>query len=149
MDYRMANRSDIELFLSNRIEFVTSIREIENITEFENKTREYLNAHIEKDDLIIFLAMKDGNIAASCMACIYETAPLPGCLSGKAAQLLNVYTQTEFRRKGHATTLLNLLIEEIKKRDVKKIILDYTNDGYMLYQKLGFTRLEHQMMLKV
>ena len=65
------------------------------------------------------------------------------------AQLLNVYTQTEFRRKGHATTLLNLLIEEIKKRDVKKIILDYTNDGYMLYQKLGFTRLEHQMMLKL
>ena len=54
MDYRMANRSDIELFLSNRIEFVTSIREIENITEFENKTREYLNAHIEKDDLIIY-----------------------------------------------------------------------------------------------
>ena len=32
MDYRMANRSDLELFLSNRIEFVTSIREIENIT---------------------------------------------------------------------------------------------------------------------
>lgn len=27
MDYRMANRSDIELFLSNRIEFVTFIRE--------------------------------------------------------------------------------------------------------------------------
>ena len=39
MDYRMANRSDIELFLSNRIEFVTSIREIENITEFPESVK--------------------------------------------------------------------------------------------------------------
>lgn len=149
MDYRMANRSDIELFVKNRIEFVTSIRTIEDITVFENKTREYLYAHIEKDDLIIFLAMNDGNIVASCMACLYETAPLPGCLSGKIAELLNVYTQTEYRRKGHAITLLNLLIEETKKRGGEMMLLDYTEDGLALYKKLGFTLLEHRMILKL
>lgn len=113
MDYRMANRNDIELFVSTRMEFVTSIRKIEDISDFENRTRQYLNEHIGKDDLIIFLAVEDGNIAASCMACLYETAPLPSCLSGKTAELLNVYTQSKYRGKGHAKILLNLLIQEV------------------------------------
>ena len=149
MDYRMANKDDVELFVNNRIEFVTSISNIEDIGDFENKTRQYLYEHIEKDDLIIFLAAKDGNIVASCMACLYEIAPLRGCLSGKTAELLNVYTRSEYRRKGHAKTLLNLLIQEAKKRGVEKILLDYTDDGFWLYKKLGFTLLERQMILKL
>lgn len=149
MDYRMANRNDIELFVKNRVEFVTSIRDIEDVIDFENKTRQYLSEHLEKDDLIVYLAMEDGNIAASCMACLYETAPLPNCLSGKIAELLNVYTQTAYRRKGHAKTLLNMLIQEAKKRGVEMILLEYTDDGFPLYKMLGFTLLEHQMILKL
>lgn len=149
MDYRMANRNDIELFVKNRVEFVTSIRDIEDVIDFENKTRQYLSEHLEKDDLIVYLAMEDGNIAASCMACLYETAPLPNCLSGKIAELLNVYTQTAYRRKGHAKTLLNMLIQEAKKRGVEMVLLEYTDDGFPLYKMLGFTLLEHQMILKL
>lgn len=149
MDYRMANRNDIELFVKNRVEFVTSIRDIEDVIDFENKTRQYLSEHLEKDDLIVYLAMEDDNIAASCMACLYETAPLPNCLSGKIAELLNVYTQTAYRRKGHAKTLLNMLIQEAKKRGVEMVLLEYTDDGFPLYKMLGFTLLEHQMILKL
>ena len=149
MDYRMADQNDIELFVKNRIQFITSIRNVDDIADFENKTRQYLYAHIDKDDLIIFLAMENGDIAASCMACLYETVPLPNCLSGKMAEVLNVYTQAEYRRKGHAKTLLNLLIQEAKKRGIEIILLNYTDDGFSLYSQLGFTLLEHQMLLKL
>lgn len=42
-----------------------------------------------------------------------------------------------------------MLIQEIKNLGVEKIILDYTDMGLALYQKLGFTILQNQMQLKL
>ena len=147
MEYRKANRNDIERFVQNRIEFATSITSLNDVSDFENSTREYLESHIDKGDLVIFLALDNANIISSCMACIYETAPLPSCLSGRTAEILNVYTQDKYRRNGHAKALLNLLIEEVKKRGVEKINLSYTQDGYSLYKQLGFVLSKHHMQI--
>lgn len=148
MEYRRANRSDIDLFVKNRIEFVTLIREISNIEDFENKTQEYLKEHIEKEDLIIFIAVDKNTIVASCMACIYQTAPKPSCPNGRSAELLNVYTLKEYRRNGHAEKLIRMLIQEVKNYGVEKMVLDYTDMGQPLYEKLGFIPLQNQMQLR-
>lgn len=145
MDYRMANHDDIDLFVKNRIEFASSITNIEDAAEFEARTRKYLEANIGKEGLIVFLAIDNNTLIASCMACIYTTAPLPSCLSGKTAEILNVYTKEEHRRKGHAKALLNLLTEEAKRRGVEKMKLDYTEDGLSLYEQMGFSLSENKM----
>ena len=44
-------------FVENRVEFVTLIRNIENVDLFKEKTREYIEEHIDKDDLIIYIAV--------------------------------------------------------------------------------------------
>ena len=149
LEYRRATRNDIDLFAQNRIEFVTSIRSISDIEEFERRTKEYLIDNIESDNAIIFIATENNNIAASCMACVYKTAPSPGCLTGQTAQLLNVYTKEEFRKKGHAKKLLKKLIDELKSLKIEKVLLEYTSDGRALYEKMGFTLLENQMQLKL
>lgn len=146
MEYRKANRQDIDMFVKNRVEFATSIRDIDDVPAFEKKTKAYVEAHIDSD-LVVFLAVDNGAIIASCMACIYHTAPLPGCLSGNIAEIFNVYTKKEHRRKGHAKMLLNKTIDEVRKRGVEVVRLDYTDDGLRLYEQLGFTLAEHQMQL--
>ncbi len=77
------------------------------------------------------------------------TPPLPSCPNGKIAELLNVYTIEEYRRHGYAERLLRLLIEELKTRDVGKIILEYTDAGFPVYQKLGFVVTENHMKLNL
>lgn len=39
MEYRRENRGDVDLFVKNRIEFVTSIKEISNLQDFQNRTK--------------------------------------------------------------------------------------------------------------
>ncbi len=149
MEYRKANRGDIKAFTENRLEFASSVRKPENPEAFKAATAKYLNEHIDKDDLIIMLAMDGEVIAASCMACLFETAPLPFLLSGKTAELLNVYTKEEYRRQGHAEKLLMMLMEESKKAGAEKMFLFYTDSGLPLYKKLGFTPMERHLEIRL
>jgi len=56
------------------------------------------------------------------MACIFQTAPLPSCPTGKSAELLNVYTLKKYRKQGHAETLVRMLIEKSNAVKIVKTI---------------------------
>ena len=79
MEYRRANRGDIERFVENRVEFAASIRQIDELELFRKRTRDYVEEHMEKDDMVIFIAVEGDKIISSCMACIFHTAE---CLYG-------------------------------------------------------------------
>ena len=149
MEYRKAKEKDLDLFIENRMEFINTMRSMDGKERFREQTRNYIKEHIYKDDLLIYLAMENNEIAASCMACLYTTVPLPSCPSGKCAELLNVYTKKDYRRQGHAEKLISLLMEEAKELGIEKIWLDYTAEGYTLYKKIGFVELEHRMEIKI
>ena len=149
MEYRRANRGDIERFVENRVEFAASIRQIDELELFRKRTRDYVEEHMEKDDMVIFIAVEGDRIISSCMACIFHTAPLPSCPTGVCAELLNVYTVQGYRRRGHAEKLLRMLIKEAGRLGVGKILLDATQMGRPLYEKLGFVPLSDQMQLKL
>ncbi|BCN30829.1 GNAT family N-acetyltransferase [Anaeromicropila herbilytica] len=149
MEYRRANRDDVDLLVHNRIEFVTSIRKISDIEGFQSRTRQYLEEHIDKDDMIVFIAIDNNQIVSSCMVCIVQTVPKPSCPNGISAELLNVYTLNEYRRNGYAEKLIHMLIQEVKSLGVEKIVLDYTDMGLPLYEKLGFKPLHNQMQLSL
>lgn len=149
MEFRKATKNDIDFFTQNRIDFITSIRKIDNLETFEHNTRTYLEQNIETNNLFIYLALENQRIISSCMACVTRTAPRPSSLNGISAELLNVYTLESYRRNGYAEKLLNMLFSELKDNQVEKILLDYTDMGLPLYQKLGFVSLEKQMQLKL
>ena len=149
MEFRRATKADVEAFVDVRIEFVTQIRTIADVDDFRARTLEYMTDHIETDDLLVYLAVEDGEIVSSCMASLYRTPPVPSCRTGRTAELLNVYTKQEFRRRGIAEQLIRMLFTQLQARGVEKVLLDYTEDGLPLYQKLGFSLLPHQMELKL
>ncbi len=146
MEIRKATLEDIDLLVENRIEFVCSIRTIENIEEYTLYTRTYFQNHLEDDALIVYIAIEAGKIISSSLLSIYETIPI-SCISGKTGLLLNVYTLEPYRHQGLAYELLTLLIAEAKRLGVIKIRLDYTDDGYHLYKKAGFKELDREMVL--
>lgn len=149
MEIRRAKLNDIDMLVDNRLEFVCLIRNITNIDEFKIRTGEYLKKHLEDGSMIAFIAAHNKKIVSSGILCIYETLPVPSCLNGKTGLLLNVYTLKDYRHQGLACNLLTKIIEEAKKLKVGKIQLDYTDDGYPLYKKLGFEKLDRQMVLKI
>lgn len=48
MEYRRANRGDIERFVENRVEFAASIRQIDELELFRKRTRDYVEEHMER-----------------------------------------------------------------------------------------------------
>ncbi len=149
MEFRRAAKEDAERFADVRMEFIQQIRTLANPNDFREKTLAYLKEHIESDDLLVYLAVEDGAIVSSCMASLYQTPPVPSCPTGHTADLLNVYTKREFRLRGLAEQLTRMLFVQLRQRGVEKVLLDYTEDGLPLYQKLGFVELTHQMELKL
>jgi GNAT superfamily N-acetyltransferase len=52
--------------------------------------------------------------------------------------LLNVFVETEFRRRGLARQLVEVCMAEIRRRGIRVMSLHASDEGRPLYEKLGF-----------
>ena len=149
MEIRRATIKDLDRLVENRIKFVSDIGEISSPEEFSESTRHYFKSHIEKDDLIIWLATDNNEIVATVELSIYEIMPTLSNMCGKTGYLLNVWTDENYRRQGLATKLLNNTIKDAKKAGVMSISLKATSQGRPVYEKLGFKMITNQMEIKI
>ncbi|NLM19637.1 MAG: GNAT family N-acetyltransferase, partial [Clostridiaceae bacterium] len=69
--------------------------------------------------------------------------------TGLRAHLMNVYTKSEYRRRGIAKKMIELLIDEAKGKGVTEISLDATEMGRPLYKALGFEDNRAGMVLEL
>lgn len=60
---------------------------------------------------------------------------------------MNMYTNPEYRRKGIAYRVLDMLVKEAKDRGITAISLEATAMGRPLYEKYGFIKMEEEMEL--
>lgn len=70
---------------------------------------------------------------------ISEKPANPVYPNGLTGLILNVLTYPPYRRRGITTRLLEALIEEARRSGVSCLELSATEDGRLLYEKLGFT----------
>ncbi len=149
MIIRKASRVDAEILTQNRTAFVSDSigRPVDDV--FIERIRAYFTAHLEDGSLLCYLAEDDKKLVAACVLCVYRVIPRPTCPHGVLGLLVNVNTQKEYRRQGIAKEMLTALFAEAKRMGVEQIELDYTEDGFPLYQSLGFKKLEHQMALSL
>ena len=60
------------------------------------------------------------------------------------ADILNIGIDSDFKRQGHSTALLNHLIEELSKRDIGEILLEVrvsNKSAIQFYKKQGFEEI--------
>ena len=62
---------------------------------------------------------------------------------------MNMYTDTEYRRRGIAFKTLDILVKDIKNKGITAISLETTEMGRPLYEKYGFVAMNNEMELLV
>jgi len=56
----------------------------------------------------------------------------------RRALIMNLYTEPEFRRRGLARQLMLLMIQSLTEQGFTSVVLHASNEGRVLYEKLGF-----------
>ena len=67
--------------------------------------------------------------------------------TGNKAYIMNMYTHPDYRRRGIASAVLDLLVKEALTRGVEHISLEATSMGRPLYTKFGFVPMKDEMIL--
>ena len=147
MILRRAEKADIEKVCENRFEFVKTIGEIGLPEKFLECSRSYYSKHIDDGTLIVWLAEDGGEIASIVIICVYKVLPTIKNMSGKTGLILNVSTKENYRRQGLARSLLTNAISDAKEIGVEKVFLKATEQGRLVYEKLGFTDIDGEMEL--
>ena len=95
-------------------------------------------AMMARDQLVEFVAEEDGEIVATGAVCFYLFPPSFTNPSGTVAYITNMYTHPDFRRRGLATRMLDLLTEECRRRGVRRVLLAASRWGRPVYEAYGF-----------
>ena len=104
----------------------------------------YFADHLGKDCIAPIAALPDGSLCACALLCI-ETKPAnPFFPNGKSGTVLGVYTMPEYRHRGCATKVMQMLIDAAKENGLSIVRLSATAEGKCVYEKLGFAVKEHR-----
>jgi GNAT superfamily N-acetyltransferase len=57
---------------------------------------------------------------------------------GPEAIVLNVYVEPDWRRRGVGEALMRTLLDELARRNIRRIVLHAADAGRRLYERLGF-----------
>ena len=69
--------------------------------------------------------------------------------SPKRPLIVNVYTESAYRRRGIARQLMTIMIDWCRDKGFGSVVLHASNDGRPLYEQLGFTQTnEMRLMLR-
>lgn len=103
-----------------------------------NNTIEYLKSGLENGNVEIFVAVDNEEIIAMGGINYFDLPPNDWCPRGKTAYLGNIFTCRDYRLRGLASQILNLLVEQAKNKKCERILLNTSDMGKELYKKKGF-----------
>lgn len=138
MTIKKTGANDIEMLMQIRLEMLRVVNNLKDGDSFSDQLLECSREYFLKGEQTTVFAM-DGDKIAGCASLSYiNVMPTFDHPTGKRAHLMNVYTRTQFRRRGVGKLMVEFLIEEAKSRGVTEISLDATQMGHPLYKNLGF-----------
>jgi ribosomal protein S18 acetylase RimI-like enzyme len=86
-----------------------------------------------------WITSDNGNPIASSGMLILDWPPHPFDPTGETrAYLLNVFVEPDYRGRGLARILIELSMDEARRRDIRVVSLHASHQGRALYQTIGF-----------
>ena len=144
--YVEATKEDINELIRLRLAYMKD--DFGSVTDLERKAMEtQLPDYFDRKlgtELIAFVAKDGDKVVSVAYLHIIEMPANSLLLNGLYGEVLNVYTEPEYRGKGICTKLMNNLVEYGKKAGLGRIDLSATDDGYPIYAKIGFKDKEHR-----
>jgi ribosomal protein S18 acetylase RimI-like enzyme len=148
--YRRATPEDVDPLVNLRLAFLA---EVSGATESGPVLRasltEYFSKMIPSNEFIGFLAVADSTIIATSGLVFHRHPPSNRNPTGREAYIMNMYTLPEYRRRGIATRLLQMLIDHARQNDCGKISMHALPTGRSIYVNAGFIPIETEMRLNL
>ena len=137
---RRASPSDLETLIAHRRAMFRDMGYSDEraLDSMSARFRLWLLARMNAGDYLAWLACApDGVIAAGAGLWLMDW-PSHMIGTGKRGNILNVYTEENFRRRGLAGQLMKTVLQWCRDNTVETIILHASPQGRTLYESLGF-----------
>ena len=117
LTYKRATIEDIDLLTKTRIEVLRAANRLSDdtdLSEVEIQSYNYYQKALRDDSHIAYLAFDGTRFVGAGAVSFFQVMPTYHNLSGNKAYIMNMYTRPEYRRRGIAIKILDMLIKESK-----------------------------------
>lgn len=152
MNYRYADKRDIDFLVKSRLEFTYEMRnkQMETSSQEYEKLKEncerYFQCALAEDTCDVILAEEDGKCVGTGIIFYYFSVPSAFNMEGKNAYITSLYVKPEYRKQGIGNTILKRLIQSASRRGYDIVMLSASELGKPMYEKLGFREIENNMI---
>ena len=123
--------------------------DVEIPREVYDNSRGFYSRRLTDGSHVAYIVYDGDKIVASGGVTFYELIPMYYNRTGKCAALVNMYTAPEYRRRGIARKMLDLLIDEVRAAGLTTVQLEATRQGRPLYDSYGFVNDGSMMTLAI
>jgi ribosomal protein S18 acetylase RimI-like enzyme len=139
---RRASTADLDVLVEHRSAMFRDMGYNDEtlIASMASRFRPWLLEHIKGGDYLAWLvSAPNGSIAAGAGLWLMDWPPHVVGKSARRGNILNVYTDGDFRHRGLARELMGVALGWCRENEVDTIILHASPSGRALYEALGFT----------
>ena len=142
-DFIKAAEKDIAMLTATRIQVLRAANGLElsvDMSAVEKESRDYYEKALRDGSHAAYLVFDAELFVGAGGISFYRVMPTFHNPSGNKAYIMNMYTHPDYRRRGIASAVLDLLVKE-------HISLEATSMGRPLYTKFGFVPMKDEMIL--
>lgn len=121
--------------------------ESEKAEEIEQAYTQKLETEMKSGICKAWVIEDKGKIVSSGAITLVSFVPNPSDLSCKVAYLHSMYTEKPHRNKKYAQRIIYNVMTHCKSHGIKRILLNASDDGKPVYQKIGFRSAPDTMRL--
>jgi len=147
---RTATANDAESIVAHRRAMFVDMgyRDSRALDAMADAFRPWLGEKMADEEYLAWVATAgDGAVVAGLGLWLMDWPPHLIGPGAKRANILNVYTEAAFRRQGIARKLMDTALEWCRTHGIRCVILHASDDGRVLYEKLGFRPTNEMRLL--
>lgn len=149
MNYRLATIDDIDLLVSQRLRFIEVKEGYESYDSIKDNCYLYFRKAFANDSCDVILAEEDGIIVGIGIIFYYDSVPSCSNPTGKNAYVTGLFVEPNYRRRGTARNIMTELIQKAVTKGYEMVMLNASDMGKPLYEKMGFADIHNGMILDV
>jgi GNAT superfamily N-acetyltransferase len=138
---RPASTDDLDTLVEHRCSMFRDMGYVDGnvMDEMSAKFRVWLRARMDTGDYRAWLmSAPDGSIAAGAGLWLMDWPPHMIGKGTRRGNIVNVYTESSFRRRGLARLLMETALAWCRENGVDTVILHASPAGRSLYEEMGF-----------
>ncbi len=119
-------------------EYISAGKDVPKDVDLESSLIDFYKRNMDAGTYVSWLALDGDKIVGTSGMSFAEKPPYFTCPSGKLGILSSMYTDSNYRRMGIATQLLDRVVKEAKDYGCGTIYITASDMGVKLYEAYGF-----------